>query len=392
MTSRRSRSSVRVVLAFGSLASYPQGGGHWTCPLQYLFGLDALGHDVFWLELLKSTGDEDLDHQRIRLFFRRFKFYGFEDRCALLLYDPGLGEPTLESARAYGMSGPKIREVAQSADVVWNFSCGLRKPLLSLFRRRVLLDLDPGILQVSAHTYDMELQEHHAFFSVGTKLRDADCEVPTLGLPWQPFMPVVYLPMWDAAPDPGPRAPFSSLVHWTWGEIWLQDRAFSMAKRDAYLRYADLPGRAGRSFELAAKIYADDESGDRDLMLGRGWKLVDPYEVAGSPSAYRGYIKRSRAEIACPKPIYRELKSGWFSDRSACYLASGRPVLAEDTGFSEHLPTGRGLVAFRDMEEALAGVADIDANYERHSRAARELAEEFLDSRRCLEVMLSVCG
>ena len=117
-----------------------------------------------------------------------------------------------------------------------------------------------------------------------------------------------------------------------------------------------------------------------------------PTRVAASPAVYADYVRRSRAEISCPKPIYRELKTGWLSDRSAAYLASGRPVLAEDTGLSDHLPTGEGLLMFRDLEEAVAGVAEIDAHYERHCRAARMFAEEHLDSGRCLSKMLALCG
>jgi hypothetical protein len=123
--------------------------------------------------------------------------------------------------------------------------------------------------------------------------------------------------------------------------------------------------------------------------MDHNWRLVNPWEVAASPMDYRGYIARSRAEFGCPKPIFRELRTGWFSDRSACYLASGRPVLAEDTGFSEHLPIGEGLLAFCDTNSALAGVAAIDADYTRHMRAARAIAEDLLDSRRCLPAMLA---
>jgi hypothetical protein len=135
-----------------------------------------------------------------------------------------------------------------------------------------------------------------------------------------------------------------------------------------------------------------DSSGDRERLHAHGWSLVNPWEVAASPAAYRAYIAGSRAEISCPKPIFTKLNTGWFSDRSACYLASGRPVLAQETGFSESLPTGEGLLAFRTMEEAVQGVKEIDAHYEQHMSAARRLAEEFLDSRRCLPRMLSVCG
>ncbi len=149
---------------------------------------------------------------------------------------------------------------------------------------------------------------------------------------------------------------------------------------------------AGRPFELAVNLHPHDRTGDRELLRAAGWRLVHPYRVAGTVSGYQRYLRRSRAELGCPKPIHRELRTGWFSDRSACYLASGRPVLIEDTGLSDHLPTGEGLLVFRDMAEAVAGVEEIDRNYARHQRAARRLAEDLLDSRRCLTAMLAACG
>src|SRR5207247_9636499 len=178
---------------------------------RWLFGLSAMGNDVCWLEVRDSSGNSDEDQERIRTFFRRFKGYGFGGRCALLLHDRDVNKPMLEQARAYGMSSQQIREIAKSADLMWDFACGLREPLLSLFKHRVLLDLDPGHLQVSALTLNMGIHDHDTFLSVGTKLHDADCKVPTLGVKWHRFFPFVYLPMWDVAPDADKNAPFTSV-------------------------------------------------------------------------------------------------------------------------------------------------------------------------------------
>jgi hypothetical protein len=290
------------------------------------------------------------------------------------------------------MTKGRVREITQSADLLWNFACGLREPLLTLFRRRVLLDLDPGHLQVSALTWNLGIHAHDTFLTVGTKLHDSDCKVPTLGVQWHSFLPVVHVPMWKVAPDPGRHAPFSSVTHWTWEVLEFEGETLSVSKRDAYLKYARLPERAHRPFELAPNIPPQDETGDREALLGYGWKIVHPYEIAPTVASYRRFIRRSRAEFQCPKPIHTKFKTGWFSDRSACYLASGRPVLAEDTGFSERLPTGAGLLAFTDLEQAVAAVAEIDGNYPRHMCAARELAEEYFNSDKCLSAMLSACG
>jgi hypothetical protein len=385
-------SKLRIVLGNHTLVDYPQGGGHWTCFLQYLFGLTALGHDVFWLELLHSTGNCTRDQRLIDIFFGRFTRYGFKDRCAVLLYSPEVTEPTLEAGHPYGTSRERLREIAHDADLLWNFACSLPQPLLSLFRRRVLIDGDPGHLQVSALTWDMGIHDHHAFLTAGTRLHAPDCQVPTLGVKWHQFVQFVFLPMWEVGPDPGIDAPFSSVTQWKWEQLELAGRVLSVSKRDAYVRYVDLPKRARRPFQLAANIHPQDATGDRELLLKRGWEIVNPHRVARTPSIYQKYIKQSRAEFSCPKPIHKELKTGWFSDRSACYLASGRPVLAEDTGFSEYLPTGRGLVCFNTLEEAVAGVTEIDRNYPQHMRAARELAQEYLNSHKRLPAMLSACG
>jgi hypothetical protein len=384
---------IRIVLAdVGSLPRYPQGGGHWSCFLQYLFGLNALGHEVFWLEVLQSSGNAASDEQRVSRFFRRFSRYGFAGRCALLLYNTAVIKPTIEAARVYGMTRRRVREVAASADLLWNFACGLREPLLSAFKRRVLIDLDPGHLQVSALTTDMDIRDHHAFLTVGTNVQQPDCEVPKLGLEWRPFVPFVYLPLWHVIPDPGKQAPFTSVTEWTWEELWMDNRVLSVSKRDAYLKYSELPERSGRPFEIAANIDPEDTTGDREMLKKHRWRLVHPHSIARTPGAYRRYIGRSRAEFLCPKPIHRILRTGWMSDRSACYLASGRPVLMEDTGLNAHVPTGEGLSTFSELGEAAEKVAAIDADYTRHARAARVLAEEFLDSRRCLERMPAASG
>lgn len=382
---------MQIVLGNSSLVKYQQGGGHWSWFLQYPLGLKALQHDVFWLELLQSSGRREDDLRLIRDFFDRLAFYDLNRNCAVLLFDADLAFQPIEKSEAFGRSGAEIRKIIHSADLLLNFCCALRQPLLSLFKHRALLDFDPGHLQLSALTCDLGIKEHDVFLTIGARINRPDSEVPKLDVEWRTFEPFVYLPMWQAAPDPGSDAPFSSITQWTWEELWWQARVLSVSKRTAYLKYLELPRIAQRSFELAANIGPEDPAGDRRLLHEHGWRIVDPHEVAGSPSQYQEYIRASRAEFMVPKPIHVEMKTGWFSDRSIAYLASGRPVLAEDTGFSERLPTGTGLLVFSDIKDAVTAVAEIDGNYNRHSRAAREIAVDLFHSRRCLEAMLSAC-
>lgn len=380
-----------IALGDGSLAKYLPGGGHWSWFLQYPLGLRALGHQVFWFELLPASGDSGVDASRIAGFFARLAEYGFEHDCGLLLFDPAQPQ-ALATAQPYGMTLAQIRDRIRDSDLLWNFCCALREPLLSEFRRRVLIDVDPGHLQICGLSEDMGIESHQAFLTVGAKVHQSDCEIPTLGHQWHAFDPFVYLPAWPQVADPGPQAPFTSITQWTWEELPFGDRMLSASKRAAYLRYMRLPAVTGRPFELAANIGPNDVAGDRASFSECGWTLTEPHVVAGTPAAYREFIRRSRAEILCPKPVFRELHTGWFSDRSVCYLASGRPVLAEDTGFSERLPVGRGLISFRTLTEAADGVAVIDSAYDTHCRAAREIAEAYFDHRRCLEAMLMASG
>ena len=379
-----------IVLAGSSLASYPDGGGVWSWMLQYPLGLRALGHNVFWIELLESCGDPARDRELANDFLARVAAYGLAPHCAVLVFED-LDVQDISRAQVYGRPLQAILEVADGADLLWNMACSMRQPLLAKFARRVLIDVDPGHLQVSATQFEMGVSDHDVHLSVGAKLSDPDCEAPRLGLRWRPFLPFVYLPMWEAAPDPGPEAPFSSITQWTWEELSYRGRVLSLSKREAYLRYVDLPARTGRAFELAAFIGDKDPSHDREALRNGGWRIVDPHKVASTPETYRGYLRASRAEISCPKPIFRELNTGWFSDRSVCYLALGRPVVAEDTGFGDAVPTGRGVVKFRDLVEAQAAVAEIDRDYSLHSRWARELACDLFNSDRQLKAMLAAC-
>lgn len=384
---------VRIVVASGCVADYPEGGGIFTWVVQYPLGLRALGHDVLLLESCTSAGDTVEDRRRVETFASRMARVGLEENWALVVFKDRARPRTLANANVYGRDAAGLEEFARSADLLWNMAGTLRQPLLGLFRRRAFVDGDPGIVQVSSLECDLGINDHEVLLTAGLNAGQEDCETPSLGREWHPFPQFVYLPMWLAQPDPGPGAAFSSVTQWTWEEIWHGQRVLSVSKRAAYVRYLDLPRRAGRRFELAVNLHPDDDTGDRESLIEHRWELVHPHDVAGTPEQYRDFIARSRAELCCPKPIYRELKTGWISDRSACYLASGRPVVAEDTGYVRHVPAGDGgLIPFSRMDELLAAVAEVDGNYARHSRAARELAYEFLDSGRCLRGMLEACG
>jgi hypothetical protein len=379
-----------IALANATMANYLPGGGLWAWYLQYPLGLKHLGHRVFWLEVMPSTGDRGADGEAVRKFFGRLAEYGLErDAAVAVMPHPPL--QALEQAEFYGRSASEVGQIALDADLLWNFWYALQEPFLTNFRRRAFIDVDPGHLQVCVALGACALGEHDAYLTVGLNVDDERCGIPRLGKQWQPFRPFAHLPFWQAMADPGPDAPFTSITQWTWEELHCDNRVLSLSKREAYLRYLALPQTSRRRFQLAVNI-GTDTAGDGALLSRHGWEIVHPYQVAFTPESYREFIGRSRAEFVCPKPIHLQLNTGWFSDRSVAYLASGRPVVAEDTGFMAKLPTGAGLLAFHDINEAAAAVAEVDGNYEHHCRAARELTESYFDARRCLSKMLSACG
>lgn len=379
-----------IVVASRSVSSYPLGGGLLSWIFQFPLGLRALGHNVFWLDLMKSSGDRVHDGEMAKNFIARISPYGFAPHAAVLGFDD-IEVQDLKRAEVYGRPALAVFDLVRSADLLWNIANAIHPPFLSRFRRKALIDGDPGHLQVIASEFEFGLKDHDTHLSVGANLSNSDCAVPTLGLTWQTFLPFVYLPMWEASPAPGRHAPFTTITQWTWEELSFEGRRYSASKREAYMRYLDLPKRTGRAFEIAANIGDTDPTLDREALASGGWRVADPHELASTPETYREYLGTSRAEILCPKPIYREMNTGWFSDRSVCYMALGRPVLAEETGFSKFVPTGRGVLKFRDIDEAVAGVAEIDGNYDFHSRHARDLAADLFNSDRQISAMLAAC-
>ncbi len=383
---------MRIVLGNSSLAKYLDGGGAWSWFLQYPMAFQAAGHNVFWLELMRSSGSHETDLRIMHQFYDRLRRYGLASSCALLVFQHSLDSQPLEEAEVFGTSISHVRRLIAESDLLLNFACTLRLPLLSLFKRRVLLDGDPGHLQIAQLIVDLNLHYHDVFLTVGARINASDSLIPKLGHEWRTFEQLIYLPFWKYEPELKSSSPFTSITQWTWEILRYSGRIFSVSKRDAYLKYLRLPQLVDCSLELAANIGQSDPGGDRELLLENGWRLVDPHQVASSPARYREYICSSRGEFMCPKPIHVQLRTGWFSERSLAYLASGRPVIAEETGFSERIPTGTGLLSFNDITGAAAAIAEVDANYERHRRAAREIVEAYFDWRKTVETILSACA
>jgi hypothetical protein len=380
---------VRIVLA-GSLAQRPFIGGHTWVFLQYLLGLRRLGYDVLFIDRLepgmciRESGEPAPFRDSVNLLYLAevMERFGLGDRWSVL-YDGGrdvAGVPREEV----------IARTRDSAALINVMGYLEEEEILAAAPVRVFLDIDPGFGQIwkALGLHDL-FRGHDRFLTVGGRIGAADCEVPTVGLEWIPIRPPVDLAEWPVQTDRGSR--FTSVASWRGAFEPLEYEGRTLGLRvHEFRRFFELPERSGSEFEVALDI---DDAETRDLIpLGEhGWKLVDPGRVAADPWRYRTYIQESAAELMIAKNLYVETRSGWFSDRSACYLASGRPVLAQDTGL-DGLPAGEGLVTFSTLEEAVAGVEEIERDYERHSRAAREIAEEHFAAERVLPRMLKQLG
>jgi hypothetical protein len=220
---------------------------------------------------------------------------------------------------------------------------------------------------------------HDRLVTIAERIGQADCTIPTCGLDWVTTAQPVVLEQWPCTPPPT-GGPFTSVARWrgAYAPVDYDGHRYGLRVHELR-RFAGLPGRAGGSFELALDIHPDERE-DLALLRSNGWKLVDPVSVAGTPEAYRRYLQASQAELMVAKGMYVDSRSGWLSERSICYLASGRPVLAQDTGLGELYPVGQGLLTFTDLEQAVAGAGAIRAAPQQHAEAARALAEAHFDS------------
>jgi hypothetical protein len=240
------------------------------------------------------------------------------------------------------------------------------------------VDTDPGLLQVWMTTGDIRTAPHDIYFTIGETVGTPEARFPDCGLHWHYTPTPVFLPEWPLAPT-APSAPYTTVTHWWGGTFEFQGRTFSNDKSVAFLDYAGLPSRTTAKLELAVCLGAHYEEW-RARLQPLGWSIREAWDVSATPEQYRRYIQRSRGEFSCVKPYCPQFVNGWTSNRTVCYLASGKPVVVQHTGPSRFLPEAEGLFRFRCMDDAVRALAAVEADYERHCRVARALAEEYFDA------------
>lgn len=386
-----------IVIA-GAMAQKPRQGGFAWFFLQFLLGFRSLGWDVLFLDRLQANMCTDAcgrparfeESSNLEYFLGVMRRFGLEGSFSL---DYNRGEEVV------GLPRQEVLRRVAGAPFLLNVMGYLDDDtVLAQARQRVFLDIDPGFPQMWR---DLGLHDafagHDRFVTLGRNIGRPGCAIPDCGLAWIALAQPIVLAQWLAESAPADldadRGAFTSIGAWRGpnGPITYRGRTYGLRVHE-FRKFIGLPALCPDSwFQMALEIHPGDASDIRSLR-DNGWSLVEPQAVAGSPDDFRAYIVRSKAEFMVPKQMYVDTNSGLLSDRSVCYLATGRPVLARDTGIGSLYPTGEGLLSFSTLDEARAGVESINGNYQRHAKAAREIAVEYFDSAKVLSGLLADLG
>jgi len=381
------------------MGGMPIAGVIWQ-HIHYIVGLQRLGHEVTYVEdTLNYPYDpvafnvSDDYSYATQTLGRLAKEHGFEGRWAYCARFK-------ESTEIAGMSLAKLRILYKEADCALNI-CGshdMNDDLRSI-RNLIYVESDPGVEQIKIDQGESEtidyLKEHRHLFTFGENIGMPVFVVPTGDFNWLPTRQPVVTDLWCAgadAPTPDPSALFTTICNWSTSgkkDIVWKDSNYLWSKSLEFLRFIEAPKLSGEPFEMATDIKKEEEL---ELFRKNDWKLVLPHDLSVDWNGYRDYIRNSRGEFTCAKDQYIRLNTGWFSDRTACYLAAGRPVITQETGFTAHYGGKEGLLAFSTMEEIVDAVAAIRADYKKHSRAALEIAREFFEAEKVLASLLERAG
>jgi len=382
------------VIVAGYFVRFPIGGYVWQA-LHYLLGFARLGCEVLFYEdsayypfaydpRSGITGEDyGFGVQRLGEVLDEF---GFTGRWAF--WDVRRNE-------FHGLSREETRRRFARADVLVNLAGVNRLGEWTLPSARIYLDTDPAFTQIRLENQDVELRsllaEHNLFFTFGENVGTSRSPLPTGGFEWRPSRSPVVCDLWDGAP-PSTDGAFTTIGKWDAAgrDVEYCGVRYHWRKSLAWRKFLDLPSRSGERFELAMDV--EQVPQDLQTLAARGWAIRSPLSISADPFVYRRYIQASKGEFSAAKDMNVRLRSGWFSDRSSCYLAAGRPVVVEDTGFGDVLETGRGLFAVRGLEDAIEAFSAVRADYAAHAAAARAVARESFEATHVLQPLLDAAG
>jgi len=380
----------------GFMGSMPIAGVIWQ-HVHYVVGLQRLGHDVYYIE----------DSARLPYNPETFEVNDEFDYAAKVL-DRLAGEFDFKNRWAFcarylknnptaGLPLKTIRQLYRDADAILNI-CGTQEFNDDLLKsdRIIYVESDPGVEQIKIDqgvksTIDY-LSRHHALFTFGENVGTKKFPVPRHGFKWHATRQPIVTHLWKTNRVPKRAAVFTSIANWSTSglkDITWRGRKYLWSKSREFLRFATAPKRAGETFELATNI---QNLCAREKFERNGWRLVSPLQMSIDYWHYRDYIQQSKGEFTAAKDQYVRLNTGWFSDRSACYLAAGRPVITQETGFTKNYGGDAGLLAFRSLGEIADAVKKINSDYPKHSGAARQIAREIFEAEKVLKSLLDRAG
>ncbi len=383
---------MKRVVVLGLMGQYPLGGMAWQV-LHHLLGLRRLGCESFYVE---NSGAPPYSPRRLSIVesasenirFLRNTFRRFNLSEAWAYYD-------CLTNRWFGMKESAVRELLEHADVIVNL-CGATLPVPDQRRKGCLMyiDTDPGFEQVQLSQGNRAsrayIEAHDLHFTYGWNVGEAISRIPSGGIAWRKTHPPVLADLWDAPPGRANATWRTIATYRNKGkDLAIDGENYLWSKHPNFDQVVDLPARTGERLEAA--IANMDES-VRERFVSYGWRLIDPYTVSMSAGSYRRFVLGAKGEFSVEKDCYVRLNSGWFSDRTVCFLAAGRPCMVQDTGFGARVPCGLGLLAWRTVEEAADAHNRVVREYERHARAARAIALEFFEARVLLPPLLDAAG
>jgi hypothetical protein len=371
---------ITVCIAPVRTLEYPKGGGHLWEYLNWALGLRAVGCKVIWLEAVAPSSQPAEIRANIADLKLRLERHGLVNSLALYSATDG---PLPADLTALGCLD---LDAAAGADLLLEFPYDTPLHVVKRFRRSALLDIDPGLSQAWISKGRVSLTPHDVYFTTGETVGQPGSRIPDTGLRWIYTRPCVALDWWPPH-EATTKAPFTTVAHWYAGG-WLEDDANAHLddKRSGFLPFLDLPRHTDHPLELALDLKPGDEQWC--MLEDRGWRVVDSHGVAATPWGYQHYIQDSFGEFSCAKPACLKLENAWVSNRTLCYLASGKPAVVQHTGPSRFLPDSAGLFRFRDLKQAAQFVEKAVIDYKNQCKLARALAEEYFDARNVVGVLL----
>lgn len=368
--------STTVCLAANTFGC-PRAGGHLWVYLNWALGLRAQDCRVIWLEGVKAGLPASKARALVLALKGRLERYSLGECLALFSW---ANEPLSCDVR----EGCLDFEEAVEADLLLNLAYSI--PVVERFRRSVLLDIDPGLTQIWMSAYNMRVPRHDLYFTIGETVGQTGALFPDCGLQWHYTPPAVFLPAWPRTPAPSAAA-YTTVANWWGGWTEFQGEPYDNGKRAGFLPFLDLARQTTVPLELTLCV-GEDKDIESAKLRELGWRVQDAWEVVPTPWDYQRYIQNSLGEFTCVKPSCVRLQNAWISDRTLCYLASGKPAVIQHTGPSRFLPDRAGLFRFRDVEEAAQCLEKAAADYDYQCQLARALAEEHFDAEKVTKHVL----